>query len=72
MLDRLAAEHKPRLYIINGAVHNPIGHTLSAGAAYDILRLAERHDFMVVEDDTYADLHPGGAMSWPRSTASSA
>ncbi|AEE65900.1 PLP-dependent aminotransferase family protein [Bordetella pertussis] len=62
MLDRLAAEHKPRLYIINGAVHNPIGHTLSAGAAYDILRLAERHDFMVVEDDTYADLHPGGAM----------
>jgi len=61
-LDRLAALHKPRLFIINGAVHNPTGHTLSAGAAYDILRLAERHDFLVVEDDTYGELHPGGAM----------
>ncbi|OZI29651.1 GntR family transcriptional regulator [Bordetella genomosp. 7] len=60
-LDRLAALHKPRLFIVNTAVHNPTGHTLSAGAAYDILRLAERHDFLVVEDDTYGELHPGGA-----------
>lgn len=61
-LDRLAALHKPRLFIINTAVHNPTGHTLSAGVAYDLLRLAERHDFLVVEDDTYGELHPGGAM----------
>ncbi|MCJ9710756.1 aminotransferase class I/II-fold pyridoxal phosphate-dependent enzyme, partial [Bordetella hinzii] len=32
------------------------------GAAYGVLRLAERHDFMVVEDDTYGEMHPGGAM----------
>ncbi len=61
-LEQLAAEHKPKLFIINSAVHNPTGHTLSAGVAYDILRIAERHDFMVVEDDTYGELHPGGAM----------
>ena len=61
-LEQLAAQHKPKLFIINSAVHNPTGHTLSAGIAYDILRIAERHDFMVVEDDTYGDLHPGGAM----------
>nr|WP_160356266.1 PLP-dependent aminotransferase family protein [Bordetella sp. 02P26C-1] len=61
-LDRLAALHKPRLFIINPTVHNPTGHTLSAGAAYNILRIAERHDFWVVEDDTYGDLHPGGAV----------
>lgn len=61
-LEQLAAQHKPRLFIVNSAVHNPTGHTLSAGAAYDILRIAERHDFMVVEDDTYGDLHLGGAM----------
>lgn len=61
-LDKLAALHKPRLFITNTAVHNPTGHTLSAGAAYDILRLAERHDFWVVEDDTYGELHPGGAV----------
>ena len=62
LLDQLAAEHKPKLFIINSAVHNPTGHTLSAGIAYEILRIAERHDFLVIEDDTYGDLHPGGAM----------
>ncbi|AZR95355.1 GntR family transcriptional regulator [Bordetella trematum] len=61
-LERLAAEHKPRLFIINSVVHNPTGHSLSAGSAYGVLRLAEKHDFMVVEDDTYGELHPGGAM----------
>jgi len=60
-LERLAALHKPRLFIINSSVHNPTGFTLSPGSAYDILRLAEKHDFMVVEDDTYRELHPGGA-----------
>ena len=62
VLDQMAALHKPKLFIINSAVHNPTGHTLSAGAAYDVLRLAERHDFLVVEDDTYGELHPGGAI----------
>ncbi|MVW70646.1 PLP-dependent aminotransferase family protein [Bordetella sp. 15P40C-2] len=61
-LERLAALHKPRLFIINPTVHNPTGHTLSAGAAHNILRIAERRDFWVVEDDTYGDLHPGGAV----------
>ncbi|MFS3136366.1 aminotransferase class I/II-fold pyridoxal phosphate-dependent enzyme, partial [Gluconacetobacter sacchari] len=40
-------------------MHNPTGHTLTASAAYDVLRLAEKHDFLIVEDDTYADFHPG-------------
>jgi DNA-binding transcriptional MocR family regulator len=62
VLEKLAAQHRPKLFIINSVVHNPTGHTLSAGAAYDILRIAERHDFTVVEDDTYAELHPGNAM----------
>ncbi|SUV67651.1 GntR family transcriptional regulator [Bordetella avium] len=62
LLERLAAEHKPRMFIINGAVHNPTGYSLSAGVAYGVLRLAERHDFVIVEDDTYGELHPGGAM----------
>jgi DNA-binding transcriptional MocR family regulator len=61
-LERLAAQHRPKLFIVNSVVHNPTGHTLSAGIAYDILRIAERHDFMLVEDDTYSELHPGNAM----------
>jgi DNA-binding transcriptional MocR family regulator len=61
-LDKLAALHKPRFFITNTVVHNPTGHTLTAGVAYDILRLAERHDFLILEDDTYGELHPGGAV----------
>lgn len=58
-LARLAALHKPKLFLINGAVHNPTGYSLSAGAAYGVLRIADQHDFIVVEDDTYGELHPG-------------
>ena len=58
-LAALAQAHRPRLFILNTAVHNPTGHTLSPGVAYDVLRIAERYDFLLVEDDTYADFHPG-------------
>ncbi len=58
-LARLAALHRPKLFLINAAVHNPTGHTLSPSAAYAVLRLAEEYDFTVVEDDTYGELHPG-------------
>lgn len=59
VMEQLAAAHKPKLFLINSAVHNPTGHTLSAAAAHDVLRLAEKHDFLIIEDDTYADFHPG-------------
>ena len=54
-LQSLAAAHKPKLFILNTVVHNPTGLSLSAGAAHEVLRIAERHDFLLVEDDTYAD-----------------
>ncbi|NYT25020.1 PLP-dependent aminotransferase family protein [Alcaligenaceae bacterium] len=58
-LEHLAQAHAPKLFILNTAVHNPTGHTLSAGVAHEVLRIAERHDFLLAEDDTYADFHPG-------------
>lgn len=61
-LERLARLHRPKLFIINSAVHNPTGYTLHAGVAYEVLRIAERQDFLIVEDDTYADLHPGNPL----------
>ena len=54
-LESLAQQHKPRLFILNTVVHNPTGLSLSAGVAHEVLRIAERHDFLLVEDDTYAD-----------------
>ncbi|MEG3146630.1 PLP-dependent aminotransferase family protein [Sphingomonas sp. RT2P30] len=49
------ATHRPRLYLTNSGVHNPTGATLSAPTAHRILKLAELHDMVVVEDDIYAD-----------------
>jgi len=58
-LAELAALHKPRLYVINSVLHNPTSTSLSAAKAFQILRMAEEHDFMIVEDDIYCDMHPG-------------
>ncbi len=60
-LAELAALHRPRLYVINSVLHNPTSTSLSAAKAFQILKLAEQHDFMVVEDDIYCDMHPGSA-----------
>ena len=62
-LERLAAlarEHKPRLYLMNAAPHNPTGGALSPAIAHRLLQLAEAHDFRIVEDDVFADFrrHP--------------
>ena len=60
-LDALAKEHKPKLFMTNSVLHNPTGTSLGAADAFRVLRLAEAHDFHIVEDDILADLHPGRA-----------
>jgi len=60
-LEALAALHRPRLFVLNSVLHNPSSTSVSAAKAFQVLRLAEQHDFIVVEDDVYCDLHPGGA-----------
>eukprot|EP01132_Coremiostelium_polycephalum_P008175 gene8175-10050_t len=57
-LERFAealAEHRPRLYITNSALHNPTGAVLSPVIAHRLLKLAEQHDLTIVEDDIFAD-----------------
>ncbi|MYM24565.1 aminotransferase class I/II-fold pyridoxal phosphate-dependent enzyme [Duganella sp. FT135W] len=61
-LAELAALHNPKLYIINSVLHNPSSTSLSAAKAFQVLRLSEEHDFLIVEDDIYCDLHPGSAV----------
>jgi len=58
-LEQLAAQHKPKLFITHSVLHNPTGINLNAATAYRVLQVAERHDFTIVEDDTYADLYAG-------------
>ncbi len=61
-LAEMAALHKPKLYVINSVLHNPTSTSLSAAKAFQVLRLAEEHDFIIVEDDIYCDMHPGSSV----------
>jgi DNA-binding transcriptional MocR family regulator len=54
-LASVLSEHSPRLYITNSGPQNPTGGSLSPVAAHRILKLAERHDLLIVEDDIYVD-----------------
>lgn len=54
----LVQAHRPRLYATVSVLHNPTGAMLSLAAAHQVLKLAEAHDFWVVEDDTYAWFAP--------------
>jgi DNA-binding transcriptional MocR family regulator len=48
------------MLILNTVLHNPTGTLLTAASAYQIMRVAEAHDMIVVEDDIYADFLPSG------------
>ena len=57
----LAKAHQPRLYVTCSVLHNPTGASLGLASAHQVLRLAEQHDFRILEDDTYAHLAPAHA-----------
>ena len=63
VLEALLEHHQPRLYLTNTQLQNPTGASYSAATAFKVLRLAEKHDFLVVEDNVSADLVPGRAMT---------
>ncbi len=58
-LEQLAALHRPKLFVINSVLHNPTSTSLTAAKAFQVLQIAQKYDFMLVEDDIYCDLHPG-------------
>jgi DNA-binding transcriptional MocR family regulator len=60
-LAELAKEHRPKVFFTTATLHNPTGVTMSQACAYRLLRLAEEHDFLIVEDDVYGSLHGGNA-----------
>lgn len=54
-LEQLAAEHRPRIYFTQSALHNPTGTDMSSRVSFRVLQLAEQFDFLVVEDDICGD-----------------
>jgi DNA-binding transcriptional MocR family regulator len=65
-MERIALRDKPRLLIISSVAHNPTGVSLSQEAVARILEIARRCNFLIFEDDVYADL---GEFAVPRLAA---
>lgn len=59
--ERALIEHRPRLYVTNSAIHNPTGATLAPTVAHRLLKLAEEHRLLIVEDDIFADFETSPA-----------
>ncbi|PYE28203.1 DNA-binding transcriptional MocR family regulator [Rhizobium sp. PP-CC-3A-592] len=52
---KAVADHRPRLYITNSAIHNPTGAILSPVTAHRVLKIAEQGNVVIIEDDILAD-----------------
>jgi DNA-binding transcriptional MocR family regulator len=58
VMARYCELHQPKLFVSVSVFHNPTGYCLSPGSAHRVLQLANRHNFHVVEDDTYSHIAP--------------
>jgi len=56
-LEKLIAQHKPKLVYLIPTFGNPSGATLSAERRRKVLELAVKHQTLIVEDDPYGDLY---------------
>jgi len=56
ILERLAEAHRPKVYFTQSVMQNPTGTDMSPHVAFKVLQAAERHNFIVVEDDVFSDL----------------
>jgi DNA-binding transcriptional MocR family regulator len=55
LFEQALAEHRPRLYVTNSALHNPTGARLSPVVAHRLLKLADAAGLIIIEDDIFAD-----------------
>lgn len=56
VLERLAAEHRPKVYFTQSVMQNPTSTNMSSHVSFKVLQIAERYGFRIVEDDIFADL----------------
>ncbi|MBS0608276.1 MAG: PLP-dependent aminotransferase family protein [Proteobacteria bacterium] len=60
-LEKLIAEHRPKLVYLIPTFGNPSGATLSLERRKKVLELAVKYQTLIVEDDPYGDLYFGEA-----------
>ena len=56
--ESLGDVHQPKLFVSVSVLHNPTGYCLPPSSAHRLLQLANKHNFYIVEDDTYSHLAP--------------
>ena len=61
VMQRYCESCSPKIYVSVSVLHNPTGYSLSPASAHEVLQLARRFGFYVVEDDTYGDIAPDHA-----------
>ena len=57
-LERLVAEHQPKVFFTQPRLQSPTGSVAQLAHLHRVMQLADKHDFLVVENDIYADLDP--------------
>lgn len=62
-LEAALQKHRPKVFFTNSRLQTPTGTSLEPAVAYRLLKLAEKYDFLIVEDDIYADLDPSEGLS---------
>ncbi|GBQ82620.1 aminotransferase-like domain-containing protein [Asaia krungthepensis] len=56
--ERLLREKQPKAFVLNTRLHNPTGTSCSAPVLHKLLRIAEAHGILLIEDDIFGDLAP--------------
>ena len=62
VVERYAQTHAPKMMVCVSVFHNPTGYGLSLPCAHQLVNLAHRHNFHLVEDDTYGHMAPAHAV----------
>lgn len=58
LLEERVRTHRPKVFFTHPRLQSPTASTAQVGHLYRLLQLAEKYDFVVVENDIYADLDP--------------
>ena len=58
LLEARIQEHRPKVFFTQPRLQSPTGSTAQVAHLYRLLHLAEKYDFVVVENDIYVDLDP--------------
>ena len=57
-LEQLVIEHQPKVFFTQPRLQSPTGSVAQLAHLHRVMQLADKHDFLVVENDIYVDLDP--------------